>query len=128
MQITLDHIQLAMPAGGEERARTFFSGILKMQEEQKPEVLASRGGCWFRTEKLIIHVGVDPDFKPQKKAHPAFLTHNLKELASTLQQANFPVSWDTSLPDRNRFFTKDPFGNRIEFLQFEDGFSQRANF
>lgn len=121
----LDHIQLAMPSGGEARARAFWSGLLGMQEEVKPAPLASRGGCWFRSGSVIVHLGVEQDFAPQKKAHPAFCGRDLDGLALRLAGAGYPVIWDDALPERRRFYTADPFGNRIEFLQNGDGFGQR---
>ncbi len=121
----LDHIQLAMPAGGEDQARIFWGGLLGMAEEVKPEPLASRGGCWFRMGDIIIHLGVEKDFTPQKKAHPAFCVGDLAELAQRLAAAGYPVTWDEALPDRRRFYTADPFGNRIEFIRDGDGFGQK---
>jgi len=112
----IDHIQLAMPAGRDEDARAFFVGVLGMVEEPKPEPLRQRGGCWFRYEETIVHVGVDPDFRPQKKAHPAFRIADLDGLARRLEDADFEVRWDDALPDCRRFYTSDPFGNRIEFM------------
>ena len=125
MQIlSLDHVQLAMPEGEEDRARAFFGGVLGMEEEVKPEPLASRGGCWFRSGGAILHLGVEKDFAPQKKAHPAFCVSELDQLASRLEEAGYPVNWDTALPERRRFYTADPFGNRIEFMQDGHGFTQ----
>lgn len=121
----LDHIQLAMPKGAEEKARSFFSGILGMVEEEKPYPLSERGGCWFRKGSVILHVGVEQEFSPQKKAHPAFVVSNLKELERKLKERGFEVIWDEALPNRTRFYSTDPFGNRIEFLRDGDGFSQK---
>lgn len=120
----LDHIQLAMPEGKEEEARSFFIGILEMEEEEKPEPLASRGGCWFRKEEVIVHVGVENSFVPQKKAHPAFVVENLTNLEKKLKEKSYQVIWDEALPNRKRFYTTDSFGNRIEFLKAGDGFNQ----
>ncbi len=122
---SLDHIQLAMPPGGEENARAFFQVALEMKEDQKPDPLAGRGGCWFRAGNVVVHIGVDADFIPQKKAHPAFCTPDVSALAHSLEEKGFPVTWDNALPDRKRFYTADPFGNRIEFIQTGDGFHQR---
>jgi len=121
----LDHIQLAMPPGGEEQARAFWAGLLGMKEEVKPEPLASRGGCWFRLDNMIVHLGVEKDFAPQKKAHPAFCVRELDALARRLEEENFPVIWDEALSNRRRFYTSDPFGNRIEFIADGDGFGQK---
>jgi catechol 2,3-dioxygenase-like lactoylglutathione lyase family enzyme len=123
--LSIDHIQLAIPAGGEEQARGFFVDVLGMNEDQKPEALARRGGCWFRAGSVRLHCGVEASFAPQRKAHPAFLVGNLEELAPKLTSAGVKVVPDDSLPDRKRFYAEDPFGNRIEFMADEDGFSQR---
>uniref|UniRef100_UPI00404ABEE4 VOC family protein n=1 Tax=Cephaloticoccus sp. TaxID=1985742 RepID=UPI00404ABEE4 len=121
----LDHIQLAMPPGEEDKARAFWHGILGMMEEVKPEPLANRGGCWFRTDKVIIHCGVEQDFTTQRKAHPAFCVRDFDGLAQRLTAAGYPVIPDEVLPNRRRFYTADPFGNRIEFIQDGDGFGQK---
>lgn len=121
----LDHIQLAMPPDRENDARRFFVGSLGMTEESKPEPLAARGGCWFRKDGAIVHVGLERDFQPQRKAHPAFVVADLAALAAALQERSFNVVWDDALPDRQRFYSTDPFGNRIEFIQDGDGFGQR---
>jgi catechol 2,3-dioxygenase-like lactoylglutathione lyase family enzyme len=122
---SLDHVQLAMPTGQEEMARNFFRDALGMTEEEKPEPLASRGGCWFRSGAVILHLGVEQEFVPQKKAHPAFCVADLDALACRLQKQGFAVLWDDALPDRRRFYSSDPFGNRIEFIQSGDGFGDR---
>ncbi len=121
----LDHIQLTMAAGGEIKARAFWGELVGMREEVKPEPLASRGGCWFRTGGIIVHLGVEQEFAPQKKAHPGFCVADLDGLAQRLTQGGYPVTWDEALPDRRRFYTADPFGNRIEFLKDGDGFGQK---
>lgn len=121
----LDHIQLAMPTGKEEQARAFFSDLLGMTEEEKPYPLSERGGVWFRHGDVILHIGVEQTFAPQKKAHPAFLIEDLDALAARLKSAGFEILWDESLPDRKRFYSQDPFGNRIEFMLDGHGFSQR---
>ncbi len=121
----LDHIQLACPPGGEERARQFFGDLLGMIEETKPEPLQARGGVWFRKDAVILHIGVEAEFKPQRKAHPAFLMGGLDALAALLAGEGYPDLWDESLREHRRFYSEDPFGNRIEFMQDGDGFSQR---
>jgi len=121
----LDHIQLAMPPGGEAQARAFWAGLLGMSEEEKPAPLAGRGGCWFRAGAVILHLGVEKDFAPQRKAHPAFCVRDLDGLAARLAGAGYPVTWDEALPGRRRFYTADPFGNRIELIQDGDGFGQK---
>ena len=120
----LDHIQVAMPKGGEERARAFFAGLLGMEEEAKPSPLAGRGGCWFRHGDVIVHVGVEKDFTPQGKAHPAFCVRGIDLMAARLASGGHPVEWDESLPGRQRLYTADPFGNRVELMRDGDGFGQ----
>lgn len=121
----LDHIQLAMPKGDEEKARSFFCGVLGMVEDVKPYPLNERGGCWFRGGSIILHIGVEEDFVPQKKAHPAFLVSNFKELENKLKEEGYVVVSDEALPNRSRFYSSDPFGNRLEFIKEGDGFSQK---
>ena len=122
---TLDHLQLAMPSGEEDRAVEFYAGILGFQQESKPAPLAARGGCWFAAGSAKLHLGVDPEFRPQRKAHPAFLVDDREELATALQTHGQEVRWDDSLQERSRFYSDDPFGNRLEFMRYGDGFSQR---
>lgn len=121
----IDHIQLAMPVDEEAKARAFFVELLQMEEERKPEPLASRGGCWFRKGDVIIHMGVEKEYIPQRKAHPAFIVEDLQGVADILEEKEYPVIWDDALLDRKRFYTSDPFGNRIEFIRDGDGFSQK---
>lgn len=123
--LCLDHIQLAMPPGGEDAARAFFGGVLGMIEDPKPEPLASRGGCWFSMGPVRLHLGVEADFSSQLKAHPAFLAADLEVVAESMEAAGHAVKWDTALPDRQRFYVADPFGNRLEFMRDGDGFGQR---
>lgn len=115
----IDHIQLAAPEDSEQAARAFFVGLLGMVEEPKPPSLQSRGGCWFRRGDCSVHVGIDPVFRPQKKAHPAFSVGDLRNLASRLESAGHSVEWDHRIPGTERFYTQDPFGNRIEFVGSE---------
>ena len=122
----LDHVQLAIPRGGETVARAFYGGLLGLVEETKPEPLASRGGCWFRAEGTVLHLGMEETFVPARKAHPAFLVADLDAARAELAAAGAPVVPDDSLPDVRRFYSADPFGNRIELIQREDGFSTRA--
>ena len=124
--LAIDHIQLAIPPGGEEKARWFFVELLNMREEQKPAELISRGGCWFRSGKVHIHCGAESPFQPQKKAHPAILVGDLNALAKSLAAAGVPVLWDMAVPARSeRFYSEDPFGNRLEFIAAGCGFSER---
>ena len=116
MIIGLDHIQLALPAGTEDQMRAFYCDLLGMVEVPKPAPLQGRGGFWARTDTLECHFGVDPDFHPATKAHPAFRVSDLDALAQRLSAAGFDVNWDTALAEVKRFFTSDPVGNRIELM------------
>ena len=124
MLIGLDHLQLAMPKGEEAQARAFYGTLLGLTEVAKPEPLAARGGCWFVGQGIQIHLGVEADFAPARKAHPAFLVADLEALREKLREAGVSITEDTTLPDVRRFYAADPFGNRIEFIQDGDGFSQ----
>lgn len=116
----LDHVQVAMPAGGEERARGFYSGLLGLDGLEKPAALATRGGAWFALpDGRQLHLGVEDPFRPSKKAHPAFVVANLDELAAKVYAAGSPVQWDEELAPLRRFYGEDPFGNRLEFLELE---------
>ncbi len=114
---TVDHVQLAMPAGQEDRARAFYIGALGLEEIPKPEELARRGGAWFRGGLLTLHLGIDPAFVPAKKAHPALRSANYERLLQHLSEVGVPVT-----PDPLRFdgkphcYIEDPFGNRIEII------------
>ena len=116
----IDHVQLACPAGSEDVSREFFVGVLGLTEVPKPPVLAARGGCWFRGPgegSIELHLGVEADFRPAGKAHPGLLWADLDGLAERLSAAGYPVTWDNdSIAGRRRFHTKDPHGNRLEFL------------
>jgi catechol 2,3-dioxygenase-like lactoylglutathione lyase family enzyme len=113
----IDHVQLAMPAGAEAEARAFYSGLLGIPEAAKPADLAGRGGAWFEAGALKIHLGVDADFRPAKKAHPGLLVSDLAGLLLRLEQAGVKVTRDAALPGYDRAFVSDPFGNRIELLE-----------
>src|SRR5436309_14886087 len=113
----LDHVQLAMPAGREEEARRFYSGLLGLPEIVKPPELAKRGGVWFENGTVKIHLGVEADFRPARKAHPGLLIDGLAELVSRLRSAGHVVVDDEPLPGYTRVYTSDPFGNRLELLE-----------
>jgi catechol 2,3-dioxygenase-like lactoylglutathione lyase family enzyme len=113
----LDHILLAMPAGGESDARKFYQEILGIPEAMKPANLAARGGCWFEDGELKIHLGVEKNFAPARKAHPAFIVEDLAALTSALIKAGYPIAHDQPLEGYDRIFFDDPFGNRIELME-----------
>ncbi|HHB80179.1 MAG TPA: glyoxalase [Aliiroseovarius sp.] len=115
--IALDHVQLAMPEGGEAAARAFWGGVVGLAEIEKPAPLRARGGCWFRLGGAELHLGVETPFSPAKKAHPGFRVTGIDALADRLKMANHPIAWDDAIANRKRFFTQDPFGNRLEFLE-----------
>lgn len=113
----LDHVLLAMPAGRETEARDFYQGILGIPEASKPSDLSGRGGCWFEDGELKVHLGIEENFVPARKAHPAFLVEDLAALTAALTTAGCPISHNTPLEGYDRIFVDDPFGNRIELLE-----------
>ncbi len=113
----LHHVQLAIPAGQEEACRRFWGHTLGMTELPKPAGLAGRGGCWFSAGGLEVHLGVEADFVPARKAHPGIVVDGLADLAAKLEATGAAVIWDTELDGHDRFYSSDPFGNRLEFLQ-----------
>ncbi len=119
--LAIHHVQLAMPAGGEAqaRARAFYAGILGLAEIPKPATLAPRGGVWFGNAAVQLHLGVETDFHPARKAHPALLVDDLDSLEAASRAAGFPPQRDSELPGHERFYVADPFGNRLEFLQLK---------
>ena len=114
---SVDHVQLAMPSEGEPRARDFYQGILEIPEIPKPPHLAKRGGCWFERGSLKIHLGVESDFRPARKAHVALLVSDLSVLAQRLRAAGYPPREDEPLEGYIRVYVDDPFGNRLELMQ-----------
>ena len=105
----LHHVQLAAPAGSEPLLREFYGGVLGLQEVPKPPDLAKRGGVWFRGEGVEVHLGIEDDFRPARKAHPAFLVDDLDAFGTETP--------DDLLPGYRRIYLTDPVGNRIELLQ-----------
>ncbi|KPF65602.1 VOC family protein [Porphyrobacter sp. AAP60] len=114
--IGIDHVQIACPAGGEDKARTFYAGLLGMTEVPKPANL-SPSGCWFTGGAVNLHIGVDPDFRAATKAHPALLVDDLAGLRGRLAAAGCVIREDKPVEGYARFFTEDPFGNRIELME-----------
>jgi catechol 2,3-dioxygenase-like lactoylglutathione lyase family enzyme len=117
-QVKLDHVQLAGPPGCEEDARAFYGGLLGLEEIPKPESLRASGGVWFRVGGEELHIGIEDPFAPARKAHPGLRVDagRLDGLADELAAAGAPVTWDERYPGIRRFYTADPFGNRIEIL------------
>lgn len=109
----IDHVQLAIPAGGEDEARRFYVGVLGFTELPKPPVMAARGGCWFAAGGVQLHVGVDADFRPAGKAHPALVVAGLAEFVA---EAQLDIAWSDEIASTVRGFVHDPFGNRIELI------------
>ena len=116
----IDHVQLAAPAGCETEARRFFGELLGLDEIEKPEPLRSRGGVWFRVGEQQLHVGVEQEFAPARKAHPAFAVSLYDELLAGLRVAGVPVSDDASIAGVRRCYVADPWGNRIELVAVEN--------
>ena len=115
--VGIDHVQLAMPPGEEDRARGFYVELLGLTEVPKPPELAKRGGAWFETGRVRLHLGVERDFRPARKAHPALLVANLPALVERLRGAGLIVTDDDLLEGYDRVYVADPFGNRLELLE-----------
>jgi catechol 2,3-dioxygenase-like lactoylglutathione lyase family enzyme len=115
--VGLDHLQLAMPAGREAEARAFYGDLLGLSELKKPPHLQVRGGVWFTLGTQQLHLGVEKDFRPAQKAHPAFLVNDLCGLRTRLAQHGYTPYEDEPLAGYERFYVADPFGNRLELLE-----------
>jgi catechol 2,3-dioxygenase-like lactoylglutathione lyase family enzyme len=115
--VGIDHVQLAMPAGEESRARQFYAGILGLTEVAKPAHLASRGGAWFEAPGVRIHLGVDREFRPARKAHPGLLVEDLTSLVASLRGAGHDVVEGEALGGYRHVYVDDPFSNRLELLE-----------
>jgi len=113
----IDHVQAAMPAGEEDKARAFYSDLLGLPEQPKPAELAKRGGCWFESDAVKVHLGVETPFAPARKAHIAFRVDDVSGLAGRARAAGYQVVDDEELPGHERVYIYDPFGNRLEFLR-----------
>jgi catechol 2,3-dioxygenase-like lactoylglutathione lyase family enzyme len=112
----IDHVQLAMPLGAEAIAKSFYVGLLGMTEVAKPPELAKRGGVWFASGDVALHLGVEPEFRPARKAHPALRCTNHMELITSLHKAGVEIKDDGAIPGVTRCHIFDPFGNRIELI------------
>jgi catechol 2,3-dioxygenase-like lactoylglutathione lyase family enzyme len=115
--VGLDHVQLAMPAGQEQMARHFYVGLLGLTEVKKPAHLAARGGAWFESDGVRIHLGVDQDFRPARKAHLGLLVTNLQGLAESFRKAGHTVAPGEPLEGYDHVYVDDPFGNRLELME-----------
>ncbi|MGC8514426.1 MAG: VOC family protein [Acidimicrobiales bacterium] len=115
--LRIDHVQLAMPPGREAEARAFYTDLLGITETEKPPNLATRGGCWFERDTLKVHLGVEANFRPARKAHPALIVDDITSLVATLRAANVTVRDDEPLDGYFRVYVDDPFGNRIELME-----------
>ena len=113
---SIDHVQLAMPRGGEDTARGFYRDLLGMVEIPKPAELAKRGGCWFESGEVQVHLGVENDFRPANKAHPALRCRDYATLISWLSHGGVEVVEVDDIPGVRRCHIHDPFGNRIELV------------
>lgn len=115
--LSIDHVQLAMPKGSEDRARSFYREVLGMKELPKPEPLAGRGGCWFASGEAQVHLGVEEDFRPAKKAHPALAVEGFDEILAKCEKSGFASKMDAEIEGRRRAHVFDPFGNRLELIE-----------
>jgi catechol 2,3-dioxygenase-like lactoylglutathione lyase family enzyme len=114
--IGLDHVQLAMPPGAEAEAEAFYAGLLGFVRLPKPEPMARRGGCWFSSGAVALHLGVEDPFRPAHKAHPALVVRDLAGLAAHLEAAGIEVRPNPDRPAGTGYYISDPFGNRIELM------------
>ncbi|MFG2120550.1 VOC family protein [Streptomyces sp. NPDC048710] len=124
MITAVDHVQLAAPPGSEDVLRAYYADVLGMTEIPKPPVLAARGGCWFQAGSVQLHLGIEQPpagggkgFRPAKKAHPGLRVTGIEAYAARLTAKGAPVTWDDNLPGHRRFYSEDPVGNRLEFLE-----------
>ncbi|MFJ9628937.1 VOC family protein [Streptomyces sp. NPDC091280] len=119
MLAAVDHVQLAAPEGTEDALRAYYVGVLGMTEIPKPPALAARGGCWFGAGAVRLHLGTEKDFRPSAKAHPGLRVTGIEAYAARLAARGAKVVWDAELPGHRRFYSEDPVGNRLEFLEPE---------
>lgn len=113
----IDHVQMAIPIGAEDEARAFYIGILGFSEVEKPEFMRVRGGLWLNSGAVSLHIGIEADFRPAKKAHPALIVDDLAAYETKLRKAGHPIKADRPVNGFIRFSSEDCFGNRLEFLQ-----------
>ncbi|UIX33476.1 glyoxalase [Streptomyces sp. GQFP] len=122
MIAAVDHVQLAAPPGTEDALRAYYADTLGMTEIPKPPTLAARGGCWFQAGPVQLHLGIEKDFRPARKAHPGLRVIGIGAYAELLAARGATVTWDGDLPGHRRFFSYDPVGNRLEFLERDHSF------
>ena len=115
--VGIHHVQLAAPAGSEDRLRWFYGAVLGLPEVAKPPVLAARGGVWFRSAHVELHLGVEEGFAPARKAHPGLLVDGLEDYVRRIESHGVAVEWDDSFPGYRRCYVADPHGNRIELME-----------
>ena len=113
----VEHVNITIPRNSEETARAFYSGVLGLAEVAKPANLAGRGGCWFASGAINLHLGIEDDFRPARRAHPAFVVDGLDDLVERCRAAGAEVVDDEGLETYARAFVFDPFGNRIELME-----------
>jgi catechol 2,3-dioxygenase-like lactoylglutathione lyase family enzyme len=118
--LRVDHVQIAIPPGAEAACRAFYVGVLGMTELAQPAELAGRGGLWVRSGDVEIHLGVEQDFRPARKAHPGVLVRDIDALGARLRAAGYSPVWDDAISGLRRFFTADPLGNRLEFIAADE--------
>jgi catechol 2,3-dioxygenase-like lactoylglutathione lyase family enzyme len=117
MLAAVDHVQLAAPPGTEDALRSYYEDVLGMTEIPKPPALAVGGGCWFQAGPVQLHLGIEKDFRPARKAHPGLRVTGIEAYAARLAAHGARVVWDDALPGHRRFYSEDPVGNRLEFLE-----------
>ncbi|TFD99872.1 VOC family protein [Jeotgalibacillus sp. R-1-5s-1] len=115
----IDHVHITAPEGSEDEARRFYGDLLGMIEVPKPEVFQHNGGCWFQFGNQQVHIGMLEPFQAPRKVHTAFMVKNLHALRTRLEELPYPVQEEAPIPGRTRFFVRDPFGNKIEFLEYD---------
>lgn len=115
--IAIDHVQLAIPPGGEPTARAFYRDVLGLTEVPKPETMRAQGGLWFQAGPVQLHLGIEPDMRPSAKAHPAFVVSGLDDWLARITAAGFRWKPAEDLPGMRRGHVWDPFGNRIELIE-----------
>jgi catechol 2,3-dioxygenase-like lactoylglutathione lyase family enzyme len=115
----LDHVQICIPFGEEERAREFYTGVLGLEEIEKPDALKPNGGLWFKVADIQLHIGVE-EMQGKSKRHPAFEVEGLEQIREHLRENQVKIKEETEVPGLNRFSFFDPFGNRIEFMEKSD--------